>query len=647
MRLLRLLPVLALVALFPLLARAATGVAAPVIPAAPSGPPQTINKLNLRDAPVQMVLDLLEQWTGKIVLRPQSLQAAVVTINIPSPVSLDEAIQAVLSVLQINGVGVVPMGEKFLVVLNTGAANGTVSRAAPELITGSSLGLSASSRVVMKIFELNFQTSQAVVQQVTNLLTQGLGQAVAIPNSNVFYVTDTLANVQRVETLVNSFDRPTGSKVETVFIKLKNAQASAMQQSLAGVLQQGPLAPFAQNLSLYADTRTNQLLITGVKEQFDVINKLVEGLDKEDIPNTQVRTFKLKTATANSVSQTLTTLIQNSQNAAAQITNQRGVGANQRGAGANGGAAGGAAGGRAAGAAGTGAAGAAAGGAAGGAAVAAGAPAGGGVATGASGGSPTDFSSYLTFVPDTRNNAIIAQGTPGDLTILEKLINSMDSPLPQVRIEVVIVDVSLNDQFDSGISALGLEIKNDRLVGISGSATGLTLGGSVTSSATSTTFARLLDPTKIVSNTGLTAIVNLATTPRKSDARIVSSPTIRTMHNSTATIFVGENRSFANGSVNGGTNGGTTTTFQQLPIGVTLTVTPLIGSDGTVQMTIQQNVSDFAGNDTKASLSPLPAPPARPLPARVARFWYWAVCSASATTNLPACSGVFLCWGIS
>ena len=88
------------------------------------------------------------------------------------------------------------------------------------------------------------------------------------------------------------------------------------------------------------------------------------------------------------------------------------------------------------------------------------------------------------------------------------------------------------------------------------------------------------------------------TTPRKGNATIISSPWIITKHNTTGSIFVGETRPIASGSVTAGGTGGTTTTITQINIGITLTVSPLIGSDGTVQLTIQQNISDHAGDVT-------------------------------------------------
>lgn len=608
MRLNRLLPLFALLAA-PALLHAAGGVragaATPAAPVAPPNPNAPVDKLILRDAPVDMVLDQLAEWTGRIILRPQSLQVGYITLNINKSVTKDEAIRAVESILQMNGVAVINMGDKFIKVVNTPNAG----RENAELINGSVLALPPSNKVATKIFQLEFLTPQNIQAQVTQMLTSGSGQIMAFANSNFFQVTDTIANLQRVETLVNALDHPlTNLKIQPRFISLKYATASDLVQRVQALVTGGggSIAAIATNASLSFDQRTNQLIVIATEEQFAFFKDIVDKLDIAATPSAKNRSFALKNATAATVSQTLQTLIQTAQQANQQAGQLRGGGQRgnqqgnvnqqgaQRGAGANN-ATGAAAGGVAAGgavAAGGGAAGAGAGGGA--AATAAGA------AT-TTGGSANDFSTSFGFTADARTNSIVAIGTDSDLKILGDLIDELDRPLAQVRIEVVIVDVALSDQFDSGISALGLEIRNDRLIGMNGVATGFSLTGSGAVSTTSTTFSRLGQPqnwSSILGNNALSGIVNLSTTPRKGVANIISSPTIRTMHSTTASIFVGEQRPFSSGSVTAGGTGGVTTTITQLSIGISLTVSPLIGSDGTVQMLIQQGISDRAGDVT-------------------------------------------------
>jgi general secretion pathway protein D len=181
------------------------------------------------------------------------------------------------------------------------------------------------------------------------------------------------------------------------------------------------------------------------------------------------------------------------------------------------------------------------------------------------------------------------------------MIDGLDFILQQVRIEVLIVDVTLTDEFDTGIGALGLQLNGGKLTGISGTTAGANLTGSGLQTNSSTTLGLLGNPltmANVVDRTGLTGLISLTTTPGRGKAIILSNPTISTAHNTTGSIFVGETVPIATGSVTVGGTGGVTTTIGQIQIGVTLTVLPLIGSDGTVQMSISQEVSDSSASVT-------------------------------------------------
>jgi general secretion pathway protein D len=96
---------------------------------------------------------------------------------------------------------------------------------------------------------------------------------------------------------------------------------------------------------------------------------------------------------------------------------------------------------------------------------------------------------------------------------------------------------------------------------------------------------------------GLNAIINLSTTPRKGNTTILSRPTISTTHNKEATIFVGETIPTITGSTTsnaaiGATNPYTTSSITPQEVGIKITVKPLIGTDGSVQLDLKQEISD-------------------------------------------------------
>jgi general secretion pathway protein D len=206
--------------------------------------------------------------------------------------------------------------------------------------------------------------------------------------------------------------------------------------------------------------------------------------------------------------------------------------------------------------------------------------------------SGNDFSPFLTVVNDDRSNSVVVSGTATDIRLIKEFIDKLDIVLAQVRIEVVIAEVTLSDNHESGISSLGLKLDGDKLVGFSGSAPGVSLSGP---DGTDGSFATITRP-GITGAFDLAGTIFLGTTPRKDNATILSVPSITTSHAKEATVFVGETRPVISGSVNSGTIGGLTSTTTQQQIGINLRVTPLIGANGSVQLDIHQDVDEVGPN---------------------------------------------------
>ena len=88
-----------------------------------------------------------------------------------------------------------------------------------------------------------------------------------------------------------------------------------------------------------------------------------------------------------------------------------------------------------------------------------------------------EFSNMVTVIPDVRSNSVVVSGTKDDLRLLHELIDKVDIVLPQVRIEVVIAEVTLSDNDENGFSALGATVNNGRLVSVNGTLIGGTVAG--------------------------------------------------------------------------------------------------------------------------------------------------------------------------
>jgi general secretion pathway protein D len=378
-------------------------------------------------------------------------------------------------------------------------------------------------------------------------------------------VTDSISNLQRVETLINQMDQPSLAGMTPKFYQIKyGAKASDIVTKLNAILT-GPLRTQLGTTTTFSpDDRTNQIAVIADPRQYPFFDELISKLDVKSDPNTRNEVIRLKAATAADVAKLLGQLI-TGQNNAAKSAGQENVNRTQNPAAAPG--------------------------------QPTPPPAASAspilAALASQGAVPTSnqFSSLLTIEPDDRTNSLVVSGTVDDIRLIHELVDKIDILLAQVRIEVVIAEVTLSDNSTSGIDSLGLKVSNGRLTGLIGSGSGITVSGLPAAGATKDsppTYATLLD--------GLNAVLNLSTTPRKGNTTILSRPTISTTHNKEAKIFVGEtiptitqSTSSTAATTTGPYN---TSSITQQEVGITITVKPLIGTDGSVQLDLKQEISD-------------------------------------------------------
>ncbi|HVT71495.1 MAG TPA: secretin N-terminal domain-containing protein [Lacunisphaera sp.] len=552
-----------------------------VVPAASAD--GMVGPIKFGDITVDSALEMLERWSGRAVLRPAGLPATSLSFSLNQKVSKDEAIEALETLLTLNGIAVSPLGTKFLKVtpLNTARTE------APDFIEGSTLGLPPSGRIAAKLFQLEFLRVAEFMPQIAGILNPAAAAPpVLFEKANAALVTDSVSNLQRIEALVARLDQPALQGLTPKFYKVVNTTASELVTKLQSIVSGAAATQLGTTTSIQSDDRTNQIILLSDPRQFAFFDDLIAKLDTPGESSTRQEVIQLKHATASDVATVITTLV-TGQNSAAR-------GANSSQAAAR----------NAAGAFGTNpnvpnpaAANNPAARAAQQAAQAQAART--GVQTintpngtivlpsfggpGAAGASQ-QFSQILTVVPDERSNSLVVSGTVDDLRLIKDIVSQLDILLAQVRIEVVIAEITLTDASATGIDALGLTIQGNRLVGFSGSAAGVGV-----------TNGTLVDTT---GKRDLAATLALSTIPRKSNTNILSVPNIVTTHNKEASIFVGESRpvitSYQNtGTLTGNVGAGYTSNVTYKDIGVQLTVKPLIGNDGSVQLDIKQQVNDI------------------------------------------------------
>lgn len=544
--------------------------AAPVVAVAAAVPlpglegSDKVGPVILRDETVAQVLELMQRWTGKSILRPQALPASLYTLSLPANITRDEALLAIETLLNLNGIAVIQQGDKFLKVVPNLVAKGE----SPTLITDSTLKLPPSGRIASKIFTLKHANAQEFATQIATSLNTTLGSApVFFGRNNALLVTDSITNLQKIESLMLQLDKPQLDVVATKAYVLKNAMAADIVTKLTTMLRTpqaaAGAAPFrlSTGTTFLADERTNRVLLLGSADQHDFFDKLIETLDQKSNPNTKTDVIFLRHGDAKAVADLVTSLVTGQTSAATKSNGAAKSSTLNR------------------------------------TPVAAAAP--GAPAAGTSQNGADEFSSMVTILPDIRSNSVVVSGTTDDLVLLHNLVEKIDIVLPQVRVEVVIAEVTLTDNDQSGIDALGVNVVNGRLQGVGATMQGATISGNPTT-ATNAFPTPVSNVNGVVTAQGnLTAAIGLSSTPRLNHYRVLSVPAVTTTHNKEATIFAGESDPVITGSTASTVTPGTTTsTVTMRDIGIQLKILPLIGKDGAVQLQVSTSVEDIIGHTT-------------------------------------------------
>ena len=530
-----------------------------------------IGPVILRDETIAQVLDLMQRWTGKSILRPNALPSSVYTLSLPASITRDEALLALETLLNLNGIAVIQQGDKFLKVV----PNLVAKAESPQLITGSVLTLPPSGRIASKIFTLKHANAQELVAQIASSLNTTLASPpVYFGRNNALLITDSISNLQKIETLTAQIDRPQLDLVVTKSYPLKNATAADMVAKLTAMLRSPATvsggAPFrlSTGTTFLADERTNRVLLMGSADQHDFFDRLIETLDQKSNPNTKTDVIFLRHAEAQAVATLVTSLVTGQTTAAARAGNTaRGNTTLNRAPTP--------------------------------APTSSSSAAAAAAAAGASQFGADEFSNNLTVLPDIRSNSIVVSGTTDDLRLLAELIEKVDIVLPQVRIEVVIVEVKLSDNETNGFNTLGLTVTNGKLTGVGGTGGGFNVNGVPATANTllpANNTAINASQGTLAPNSDLSATIGLTTTPRIGDLKVLSVPAITTTHNKEATIFVGESRPVITGATIAPQTGQVTSQVSQRDIGIQLRVLPLIGKDGSVQLQVSQSVEDILGS---------------------------------------------------
>lgn len=407
-------------------------------------PPNTRVTFNLEDADLPDLVRLISNLTGKRFILSSKVRSLKATVFAPTKVTVAEAYNAFLSILEVNGMTVVPAGRYLKISETANIENQPI-----PLYTGSS-PTPGADRYITRLHRVENVSAEDAAQLLTRFKSQ-TGAVTAYAPTNTLILTDTGTQIQRMLRLIEAIDvARTGEQIWIEPIHYANAAeiAAKLQEifpsaqggaSSGGAAAAAPAAPRrarataspanasagagagastigsrsgeSRITSILSDERTNSLIILATERAYLRILEMIRQLDVPMEGEGRIHVHYVQNGDAEEIASTLQSLI-------------GGGGAAAR----------------------PGAPGAA--GAAGRRAPAAAAPAAGGELGGM-------FEGEIRVTTHTPTNALVITSSLHDYASLRRVIERLDRPRRQVFIEAVVMDLTVTRSNQLGFSFHG------------------------------------------------------------------------------------------------------------------------------------------------------------------------------------------------
>lgn len=382
---------------------------------------EPMERLRLRDQDTNMILDMIQLITGRYILRPQNLPAVKITFDSMEVLTKRETLSALESLLAMNGIGITKIDSKFFKAVPATNMNVHV----PIWLEGPASDLKPSQRIYFKMFYLQYAPALEVREQLNPFSTPNVGSLLVFEKANSILVTDSLLNLQRMEKILLTLDRPINKEdlgTEFFVWETKHAGARELESKLKSMID-GSLKSFLGGTTqVDSDERTGKLFIVTRKENRETLTFILETFDAPLKMKTTSNLFKLQHAESKDIQSILDEVIKNQQRIKQQVqgrkTTPRATTPTNASAKAP-------------------------------AAAASSSPSSEGGSDGAH-----EFSDFITISSDERSNAILVYGTKADIDEIGRMIESLDQPLPLARIDTIFVMVDLTEQNQRGIDSL-------------------------------------------------------------------------------------------------------------------------------------------------------------------------------------------------
>jgi len=185
--------------------------------------------LNFRNADIVQIINLMSELTGRNFLVDDKVRGKV-TIIAPKPVTLEEAYQVFLSVLEIQGFTVVPQGPIIKIIPSRDVKDNPI----PTATDGQHPFSPTTESFVTQLIPLQYADANDIRGLLTPLVSKE-SSLLAYAPTNSLIVTDTVSNINRLLKIIAALDVEAPSAIFKV-VTLKFAQAEQIANALRSAL---------------------------------------------------------------------------------------------------------------------------------------------------------------------------------------------------------------------------------------------------------------------------------------------------------------------------------------------------------------------------------------------------------------------------
>jgi len=509
--------------------------------------------LNFVGAEIEAVARTMGVITGRTMVVDPRVRG---TINLSSekPQSPVAAYNQFLAALRLQGYTVVDAaGISKVVPEAEGKLQGSVVTVPPDQPTG--------NQIVTQIFRLDHESALNMVPVLRPLISPNNTINVN-PGSNSLVITDYADNLRRLGRIIAAMDMPNATGVEV--IALKHALASdlaplvlRLTQTPAGAAAQGQVDNSFRT-AIIAEPRSNALIVRAANPaRVALVRSLVDQLDQPSSADASgnIHVVYLKNAEAVKLAVTLRAAMAGAGGSGPQSPVIQGLG---------------------------------------GVAAAA--------AAAAASASSTQSATGGQIQADPATNSLIITAAEPQYRQMRAVIDKLDARRAQVFVESLIAEVNADKAAEFGIQWQGpIGRSGDGSIGLLG--TNFSAGGNnIITLATQGASGAAVPGSGLnfgVANrtNGIYVLGFLARFLQTTgDGNILSTPNLLTLDNEEAKIVIGQNVPFVTGSFTNNNSGGSGSvnpfqTIERKDVGLTLRVKPQISENGTIRLSIFQEVS--------------------------------------------------------